>query len=295
MSFKGYYNTISEYISDVKLVFDFDKNLSGISYYINHNGSLTKYLSSSHIVRDRQMLKDNPIWMEFQKDFNKKIIVGNENLWFYCHESVWSPSIDAAFLIDVLLNKENIDKSNIETVLDFGCGTGVMGISIAKLNAKIKNVNLIDSNESALFSTFINVIGNRLACSYSISNVLVEGFKCDLGIITPYYFPIIKEFEANHEQAIIYAGIESAKLTNIVANCSALTYFIYSSTTQESYLKNLDFDFEVVDELLVPFTLGDNVSNQSFLNTALKIGVLIINEKSQFKYWHKISIGKIKK
>jgi len=294
MLFSEYYKRVVEYIGDIKLVFEFDKNVSGISYFLNQKGALSKYLQSSEIVRDRELLRNNQTWLKYQSDFNKKIIVGNERLWFYCHESVWSPSIDAAFLIDVLLKKEGVDKLNIESLLDFGCGTGVMGISIARFNNKVKKLHLIDSNESALFSTYVNVLGNKVDCNFNISNNLDVTNKFDLGIITPYYFPVIKELEENPEKAIIEAGIDSANLTNLVANNSKLTYFIYSSTTEKSYLNNLKFDFEFVDELLVPFTLGDNVSNQSFLDTALNKDMLFIKDKGQFKYWHKITIGRIK-
>jgi hypothetical protein len=294
MLFSEYYKKVSEYIGDVKLVFEFDKDVSGLSYYLNQKGVLSKYLQSPEIVRDRELLRNNPTWLEHHSDFNKKIIVGNGNFWFYCHESVWSPSIDAAFLIDVLLKKERVDKLNIESVLDFGCGTGVMGISVACLNNKIKKLNLIDSNESALFSTYVNLLGNKVNCNFNISNNLDSTNKFDLGIITPYYFPVIKELEENPEKAIIDAGVDSANLTNLVASSSKLTYFIYSSTTEKSYLTNLKFEFEFVDELLVPFTLGDNVSNQSFLDTALDKNMLFVKDKGQFKYWHKITIGRIK-
>ncbi len=294
MFFSEYYKKVAEYIGDVKLVFKFNKNLNGINYYLNQKGVLTKYLQSSEIVRDRELLRNNPIWLKYSSDFNKKIIVGNENFWFYCHESVWSPSIDAVFLLDVMLKKNIIDKMNIESVLDFGCGTGVLGISIACLNKRIKKLYLIDSNESALFSTYINIIGNNVNCNFNISNYLDGTNKFDLGIITPYYFPVIKELEENPEKAIIDAGVNSANLTNLVANNSKLTYFIYSSTTKEYYLNNLKFEFESIDELLVPFTLGDNVSNQSFLDTALNKDMLFIKDKGQFKFWHKITIGRIK-
>jgi hypothetical protein len=37
------------------------------------------------------------------------------------------------------------------------------------------------------------------------------------------------------------------------------------------------------------------VSNQQFLNAALENDILIYKDVPQFKYWHKIYIGKIQK
>jgi len=293
MAFKEYFKTVDSFVGGINLVFEFKKSIQGINYYLNEQGNLNKYLESPHIVRDREKLKDSKEWLLFKNDFNKKIIVGYQDLWFYCHETVWSPSIDAIFLIDTLINKEHLEKTNLCSVLDFGCGTGVVGITIANINKKIKNLYFLDSNAAALHSTLINIIGNGIKCNYNLINSLDDSKNFTLGLVTPYYFPIDKESSINNKEKIIKAGIDSAVLTNLVANKAKTTYFIYSSTTEKYFLENLKYDFEIIDELLVPFTLGDNVSSQEFFEIAMLNNLLIYRDIPQFKYWHKIIIGKI--
>jgi SAM-dependent methyltransferase len=204
-------------------------------------------LDSDCFVRDREQLAQNKVWLDLKNDFNKKIIVGYKDLWFYCFESVWSPSIDAIFLIDTLLEKEKFSEQKINSILDFGCGTGVMGISLAKFNQNVKSIYLLDSNKYALYSSLINVMGNNVNCQYNVLNSLDVPSNIEMGIVTPYYFPVIKECTANHYDKIINAGIESANLTNMVADKVKTTYFMYSSTTETQFLQSLKHNHSVIE------------------------------------------------
>ena len=138
-SFLDYFSLTNKFIGDVSLVFEFLKNRKGIEYNIFKNGKLKKYLSSSYLVRDRKKLANNKNWLNNKNDFNKKIIVGYEDLWFFCSEGVWSPSVDAIFMIDAINKESSLNIKKSSSILDYGCGSGVMGISLAKRNKKINS------------------------------------------------------------------------------------------------------------------------------------------------------------
>lgn len=86
---------------------------------------------------------------------------------------------------NILLNSlENLE--NINSVLDVGCGVGVIGICIAKKYKKL-NIDMVDVNERAIALTNENIKKNKISnCNCFISNVYsnVEK-KYDLIISNP--------------------------------------------------------------------------------------------------------------
>ena len=89
------------------------------------------------------------------------------------------------FGTNVLLNSLE-DLSDIKTVLDVGCGVGVIGISIASKYNQI-NVDMVDVNEKAVSLTNENIRLNKLTnCKCYLSDVYssVVG-KYDLIISNP--------------------------------------------------------------------------------------------------------------
>lgn len=293
MQFSEYYDRIHGYTGDIRLVFEFKDSEQGLLYYLNDGGKLIRYLDSPYVVRDRITLANNPTWNQYKDEFKKTIIVGYKGLWFTCHPGVWSPSVDAVLLIDTLLCHEADSIRNIHSVLDFGCGSGVMGIVLAKFAKEMTDLYLLDRNKTALLSSAVNVIGNDLEDSIRITLLTsMNGQHADIGIVTPYYFPVSREYVPDPFKSIVEAGKESANLVNEMARHSSKTYFVYSSTTEEYFLDSLECEFTVLKELLVPFTLGDNVSSRAFLETAEANGMLIRRDDSPFRYWHKIFVGK---
>ena len=89
------------------------------------------------------------------------------------------------FGTNVLLNSLE-DLSNVKTVLDVGCGVGIIGVCIAK-KYKHLEVEMVDVNEKAISLTNENIKLNKLSnCKTYLSNVYenVEG-KYDLIISNP--------------------------------------------------------------------------------------------------------------
>lgn len=284
MRFADYYTNIHGLVGDVHLVFEFQELLKGIGYYSIEGNCLKKFLNSEFLVRDRELLSSNIVWQQLKNDFNNKIIVGYSNKWFYCHKSVWSPSVDAIFLYNTLLKKENFDSLKIASILDYGCGTGVMGLLLGMCNPKTETVYFMDINKYALYSTIVNVIGNCPEFQCRMLTSLDDSLNADVGIVTPYYFPVERESVSNCYESIERAGQQSAALTNQVIEKSKITYFIFSSVTAKQFINGLRYDFSIVDELWVPFTLGDNVSSAKLVESALQHDLLDVRKSGQFKY-----------
>ena len=77
------------------------------------------------------------------------------------------------FGTNILLNSIE-DLSTIKSVLDVGCGIGIIGISLASKYNNL-NVQMIDVNEKAVSLTNENIILNKLKnCKSYISNVYSE-------------------------------------------------------------------------------------------------------------------------
>lgn len=74
------------------------------------------------------------------------------------------------FGTNVLLNSLD-DLNNFKSVLDVGCGVGVIGISIAKKYSNIK-VEMIDVNERAILLAKENIIKNNITnCECYLSDI----------------------------------------------------------------------------------------------------------------------------
>ena len=103
---------------------------------------------------------------------NKKIIKYTflgKDISFYTDNGVFSKDrVD--FGTNVLLNSLE-DLSNFKTVLDVGCGVGVIGLSIASKYEKLK-VDMVDVNEKAVVLTNENIKLNKLNnCNCYLSDV----------------------------------------------------------------------------------------------------------------------------
>ncbi|MFA6428086.1 MAG: methyltransferase [Candidatus Buchananbacteria bacterium] len=295
ISFFEYFGVAKKYIGNITLVFEFLKNQEGIGYNIFKKGKLIRYLSSHYLVRDRKKLKNNKTWLCYKKDFNKKIVVGYQGLWFFCRETVWSPSVDAVFMIDAINKYKSLSINNFSSILDYGCGSGVVGISLAKKSKKVKELSLVDVNDSALFCSLINCIGNNLKVNFNIANHLNKK-RYDLGLVTPYYFPIEKRDYLDSRQAmqaIVKAGKDSAIMINDLSKICSEVFFVYSSITEKVFREELSVKYKDVCYMDVPFSLGDNVSSNSLVGAAAENNLLIFKKDSQFKFWHRIYMAKI--
>lgn len=138
---------------------------------------------------------------------NKVNFYGNE---FYINENVLIPRFETEELVEnaVKYIKENFDE-NIN-IIDLGCGSGVIGLTLKKFFPKA-NVTLLDISEKALEVAKINGKNLNLEVEYIKNDMLINiQKKYDVIISNPPYIKtdemiedIVKE---NEPHLALYAG-----------------------------------------------------------------------------------------
>lgn len=272
------------------LVFEFLPKLSGISYQMLMGEIREEYLYSSLLVRDRIKLKGSEVWRKHGSGFKKQFIVGCGGYWYYCPASVWSPSVDAEFFLDILSNLPGV--LDAESILDLGCGTGVLGLGAAHLARRVTMLNLVDSNKDALASAAINAACHELHGCDILIGTQPSPADFDIGLTAPYYFPVEKDAGRDPLAAICEAGRHTADMVRQCADVCRRVLFIYSSVSEAEFRDRLNMPFNILGQLTVPFSLGDNVSNLQFLNAAIDSDRLLVQPRDEsFLYAHTITVG----
>jgi hypothetical protein len=271
------------------LVFSFLDGLSGISYQLATDGVRQEFHSSPYLVRDRAGLANNGPWQEHGHLFKKKFVVGCGDTWCLCTDDVWSPSADAVFLLEVLNARGGWGRPR--SILDFGCGTGVLGIAGAREVSSVEEVSLVDSSHSALAVAAVNFAAQGLTCRLRIQSDTCELPHHDLGLVTPYYFPIERTPCDDPLARIDAAGRHTSEMVAIALSICQRVIFVYSSVTQKQFESAATFEFRDVASLELPFSLGDNVSTHTVVGAAVAAGLLLPREDDQFPYWHRVTVA----
>ena len=131
-----------------------------MSFYVKNK----EFLELLCVIRRPKLLWDPVVLSE--KDclnkvsdlFGKNTLISFDNIQILWNDSVWPPSIDS-FLFAKCLKEESYLNKRIKKVADVGCGTGFLGIYIAKNNPHVERVYGIDIDEEALLSTMKNIVG----------------------------------------------------------------------------------------------------------------------------------------
>lgn len=92
--------------------------------------------------------------------------LGVDKLRLYYNQKVYSPeysSLDTIFICDKLIKD---GKNPFITVMDYGCGTGLLGLGVKKLHPTIKLV-LCDTDPEARRVARLNAKRNGLSVSFS--------------------------------------------------------------------------------------------------------------------------------
>ena len=278
------------------LLFEYLPSLAGLEYKILENSVVSSFAKSTFLVRDRQLLSKSREWESVKQSFfESNFLVSCEDCCFFCNPEVWAPSVDAVILLNAL--KKEKEFFGFHSVLDLGCGSGVMALCLSKIFQNLEKIVCVDINPLAHISLSVNYYINRFSKDLSFFNKVSE-YKgtCDTTIATPYYFPVFKTSAISCDKQLQDSIDSTIFLIQSAVNfAKKAAYFIYSSTTEKEIRSGLNFNWDVIDEVRVPFTIGDNVGNKHIVNTAIKKGMLLNGSTEQFPYDHLIYVGKFTK
>ena len=130
---------------------------------------------SNQYFENNPNLESNPITINFY--FKQK------HLTYHSDNGVFSKKqID--FGTSLLL--KNLSLNNVKTVLDVGCGIGIMGIAIASIDSEIK-VEMVDINDRAIELCKKNIIENKVENAVTFKSDMYENVsgKYDLIVTNP--------------------------------------------------------------------------------------------------------------
>jgi SAM-dependent methyltransferase len=277
---------------DPMLCFEFLPDLGGISYQLVSGGAREEFLRSDLLVRDRKQLDESEMWQKHGATFKQQFLVCSGTQWHYCPATVWSPSVDAEVILHVAETLFGL--SDVESILDLGCGTGVLGLGLARLAPALRRLALVDSDPRALAATALNAACQGVEdVDLHVATVLLPSVRYDLGVTAPYYFPVATTPFSNPHVAIEDAGYHTADLVRRGADACRRLLFVYSSVTESEFLTRLERPFTVLSQHTVPFSLGDNVSSKQLVAAALESDRLIVRESDRQPYAHTLTVAEI--
>ena len=157
-------------------------------------------------------------------------VLGHVNFYgqdFYINENVLIPRFETEELVENTISIAKSLFTNPVEILDIGCGSGVIGLTLEK-KLSTKTVDLVDISEKALEVTNKNC-GNLNSKANIIRNNFLEGIekKYDLIISNPPYIRENEEIEQivkdNEPNIALYAGKDGLDcyrniLTNVKNN-----------------------------------------------------------------------------
>jgi len=93
--------------------------------------------------------------------FGHNTVIEYDNIIIIWNEGIWPPSIDSLLFMRAMRHSNFLTKP-IHSIIDLGCGTGVLGIYLAKNNSHIEHLYLVDINPEAIEISRYNVNFNQL-------------------------------------------------------------------------------------------------------------------------------------
>ena len=143
-------------------------------------------------------------------------VIGHVNFYgstFYINENVLIPRFETEELVANI--KDYLESNNIETpkILDLGCGSGVIGLTLKKFFPNA-DITLTDISNDALDIARTNAKNLNLEANFILSDWFtnVEEEKYDVIVSNPPYIKTNEEIEEivknNEPHLALYAGID---------------------------------------------------------------------------------------
>ncbi len=181
----------------------------------------------------------------------------NFKIYYYSNPKVFQPTITTLLIIKAI-NKNKKKFKSKKKILDLGCGSGIIGISIKKKIFKNSKIYFSDLSESAVKLTKKNLIYNNLNCKVKKSNLMHSWDSINFDIIVNDISGISSFFKKKklwyNKFIPCNSGLDGTKLTlNFLKNfkkknVSIIIPLISLSNVMKikKYLKNNKIRFETL-------------------------------------------------
>jgi transcriptional regulator with XRE-family HTH domain len=216
---------------------------------------------------------------------------------------LWPPSIDTVLTLRNL-QAVGVIQSGTESVLDLGCGTGMLGICIARQNHSVHRLGLADWLLTPLLHAALNANHNlnSLPVQARLHLGLFEdwvteglGERYDVLVSTPPYLPVADGFSQVRAESPV-AGTELINF--IVRTAIARVGYITISSLVEADIKKLANDQDVKMEpigtsLQVPFRVPAALRCPSYVMCLIDTKRLEFRPGNRYPLRHKITTFRI--
>ena len=89
------------------------------------------------------------------QNIKKNILINNKKIIFRLNEKVFEPNLTTKLLIEAVI--KNVKSKRKISIVDLGCGTGIVGLSIAKILDLKSDLFFSDLSSSAIDNTNLNL------------------------------------------------------------------------------------------------------------------------------------------
>jgi len=266
-----------------------------------------KYKNVNYNCRIHSSPHGETIGEAFGKQFTMIKYQDVKVVWFNTAPDIlWPPAIESIFMAKVLKDR-GYEGRIINNVLDIGCGTGFLGIFLAKLNKHVKTVYFSDILLTPLLITKLNwklnFNGDKISKvflsdayeNFPHDEVPSTGF--DLVICNPPFLPTLgferllySEAATSGTRLLEKVIIETKKYGNeLIIGCSSMSFPEFDKAIEKAKPNKI----EVLGERDVPFRILHAFKHEEFMRKLIDEKRIEVKNDTPFKCWSKFYVYRL--